>query len=110
MRSDSSYWAPAPHCLSSTVPDELVIGTVVAVDEHPGARAPSLLLTLDLGTYGRYEVVLPTGAYEARDLQGSQIVCRREDDGATVVGAHSHGRGFVPLRPWGEVEPGTLLG
>ncbi len=89
--------------------DELVIGTVVRVDEHPGARAPSLLLTLDLGPYGMHEVALPTGAYEPHDLQGAQIACRREDDGATVVGAHSHGRGFVPLRPWDEVEPGTLL-
>ena len=89
--------------------DELVIGTVVRVDEHPGARAPSLLLTLDLGRYGTHEVVLPTGAYEASDLQGAQIACRREADGATVVGAHSHGSGFVPLRPWEDVEPGTLL-
>ena len=89
--------------------DEIVIGTVVRVDEHPGARAPSLLLTLDLGTYGTHEVVLPTGAYEAGDLQGAQIACRREVDGATVLGAHSHGRGFVPLRPWEDVEPGTLL-
>jgi hypothetical protein len=68
-----------------------------------------LLLTLDLGTYGTHEVVLPTGAYEAHDLQGAQIACRREVDGATVLGAHSHGTGFVPLRPWGDVEPGTLL-
>ena len=89
--------------------DEIVIGTVVRVDEHPGARAPSLLLTLDLGTYGTHEVVLPTGAYDAGDLQGAQIACRREVDGATVLGAHSHGRGFVPLRPWEDVEPGTLL-
>jgi hypothetical protein len=99
----------AQRFLSSKVADELVIGTVVGVDEHPGARAPSLLLTLDLGTYGTHEVVLPTGAYEAHDLQGAQIACRREDDGATVLGAHSHGTGFVPLRPWGDVEPGTLL-
>jgi tRNA-binding EMAP/Myf-like protein len=89
--------------------DEIVIGTVVRVDEHPGARAPSLLLTLDLGTYGTHEVVLPTGSYEAGDLQGAQIACRREVDGATVVGAHSHGKGFVPLRPWEDVEPGTVL-
>jgi tRNA-binding EMAP/Myf-like protein len=99
----------AQRFLSSKVADELVIGTVVGVDEHPGARAPSLLLTLDLGTYGTHEVVLPTGAYEAHDLQGAQIACRREVDGATVLGAHSHGTGFVPLRPWGDVEPGTLL-
>lgn len=89
--------------------DELLIGTVVRVEEHPGARAPSLLLTLDLGTSGTHEVVLPTGAFEPQDLKGAQLACRREDDGATVIGAHSHGKGFVPLRPWDDVEPGTLL-
>jgi tRNA-binding EMAP/Myf-like protein len=91
------------------VADELVIGTVLQVDEHPGARAPSFLLKLDLGTYGTHDVVLPTGAFEPKDLVGAQIACRREDDGAIVVGAHSHGKGFVPLRPWSDVEPGTLL-
>jgi hypothetical protein len=91
------------------VADELVVGTVLRVEEHPGARAPSFLLTVDLGTYGTHEAVLPTGAFEQKDLEGAQLVCRREDDGATVVGAHSHGKGFVPLRPWAGVEPGTLL-
>jgi hypothetical protein len=91
------------------VADEIVIGTVLRVDEHLGARAPSLLLTLDLGTYGIHEVVLPTRAFEPQELEGAQLACRREDDGATLVGAHSHGKGFVPLRPWGDVEPGTLL-
>jgi hypothetical protein len=91
------------------VAEELVIGTVLGVAEHPGARAPSLLLTLDLGTYGTHDVVLPTTSVEAQDLEGAQIACRRADDGATVVGAHSHGKGFVLLRPWSDVEPGTLL-
>jgi hypothetical protein len=100
---------PAQRSLSSSVADELVIGTVLRVEEHTGARAPSLLLTLDLGSYGTHEVVLPAGSVEAAELEGAQIACRREADGATVLGAHSHGRGFVPLRPWGEVEPGTLL-
>jgi hypothetical protein len=90
------------------VPDELVVGTIVSVDEHPGARAPSLLLTLDLGTYGTAQAVL-SGNYGADDLQGTQIVCRREDNGAIVVGAHSHGKGVVLLRPEQEVEPGTLV-
>jgi hypothetical protein len=91
------------------VADELVVGTVVRVDEHPGARAPSYLLTLDLGTYGTHEVALPTGAFTPAELEGAQLACRREEDGATVLGAHSHGKGFVPLRPWQDVEPGTLL-
>jgi hypothetical protein len=91
------------------VADELVIGTVVRVEQHPGARAPSLLLTVDLGTYGTHEAVLPTGAYEAQELERAQILCRRESDGATVVGAHSHGRGLVLIQPADEVEPGTLV-
>jgi tRNA-binding EMAP/Myf-like protein len=91
------------------VADELVIGTITRVEVHPGARAPSLLLTVDLGTYGTQEVVLPTGAYEAAELERAQILCRREPGGAAVVGAHSHGRGLVLVRPANEVEPGTLV-
>ena len=89
--------------------DELVIGTVVGVDEHPGARAPSFLLTVDLGTYGTHEIVIAAGTIERDDLKGAQIACRRVDDGATILGAHSHAAGFVPIRPWKDVEPGTLL-
>lgn len=91
------------------MPDELVVGTIVGVDEHPGARAPSLLLTVDLGPYWTEEAVLPTGSYEPSELQGTQGVCRRDPDGAVVVGAHSHGKGFVLLHPAGNVEPGTLV-
>ena len=89
--------------------DELLVGTIVRVEEHPGARAPSLLLTLDLGAQGMHDAVLSTGAYERSDLQGTQILCRREADGAVVVEAHSHGKGVVLLRPDQEVEPGTLV-
>ena len=89
--------------------DELVVGTIVGAAEHPGARAPSLLLTVDLGAYGVHESVLPTGSYEAAELEGTQLVCKRETDGAMVIGAHSHGTGFVLLRPAAEVEPGTLI-
>jgi streptomycin 6-kinase len=91
------------------VADELVIGTIVRADEHPGARAPSLLLTVELGTYGTVEAVLSSGAYEAEELVGAQIVCRREADGAVVVAAHSHGKGLVLLRPHEQVEPGTVV-
>jgi hypothetical protein len=89
--------------------DELVVGTIVAVDEHPGARAPSLLLTVDLGTYGRHELVLSTGTLEAGALEGTQLLCRREADSPAVVAAHSHGKGLVLLRPDEQVEPGTLV-
>jgi hypothetical protein len=91
------------------VPDELVVGTIVRVAEHPGARAPSLLLTIDLGPHGVEEAVLPTGSYEPNELQGTQIVCHRASEGAVPVGAHSHGKGFVLLQPVNDVEPGTLV-
>jgi hypothetical protein len=52
---------------------------------------------------------LPTGSYDAAELTGTQIVCRRDVDGAVVVGAHSHTAGLVLLRPQREVEPGTLV-
>ena len=85
------------------------MGTVLAAEQQPGARAPALLLTLDLGTYGTEQAVMPAGSYDADDLVGTQLVCRREDDGAIVLGAHSHGKGAVPLRPDTDVEPGTLV-
>ena len=88
--------------------DELLVGTVVAAEPQPGSRAPALLLTLDLGTYGTAQAVFP-GTHDADELRGTQLLCRREDDGAIVVAAHSHGKGMVPLRPDVEVEPGTLV-
>jgi tRNA-binding EMAP/Myf-like protein len=91
------------------VSDELVVGTILRADEHPGARAPSLLLTLDLGPHGTDEVVLSTGSYEPGELEGTQIVCRRDPEGTVVVGAHSHGSGLVLLRPDQGVEPGTVV-
>jgi hypothetical protein len=89
--------------------DELVVATIVEAEPQPGARAPALLLTLDLGTYGSEQAVMQAGSYEGDELVGTQIVCRRADDGAVVVAARSHGKGDVPLRPDAEVEPGTLV-
>jgi hypothetical protein len=91
------------------VADELLVGTIVAAEQQPGARAPALLLTIDLGSYGREQTVMPSGTYDADELQGTQIVCRRAEGGAIVLTAHSHGKGAVPLRPDTEVEPGTLV-
>jgi hypothetical protein len=90
------------------VADELLVGTVFAAEQQTGARAPGLLLTLDLGTYGTAQGVLP-GTHDADAVVGTQLVCRRDDDGAIVVGAHSHAKGVVPLRPDVDVEPGTLV-
>ena len=88
---------------------ELLVGRIEQVSEHPGARAPSYLVTLDLGAHGRHDVVLPTRDYGRDELVGAGILCRRDGDEVLVVGAHSHGSGFVLLRPDRHVEPGTLV-
>jgi hypothetical protein len=88
---------------------KLAVARVVAVDEHQGGRAPSLLLTLDLGPGGVHQAVLSTRDYAAEELLGTQLLCRREGGEVVVVGAHSHGRGLVLLRPDHEVEDGTLV-
>ncbi len=87
----------------------LAIGTIVAVVEHPGARAPAYLLTLDLGSQGRHECSVPRGDYRPDDLEGTQVLCAREGDEVSVVAAHSHARGLVLLRPDREVEDGSLI-
>jgi hypothetical protein len=89
------------------VADELVVATVSAAEPQPGARAPALLLTLDLGTYGMQQAVMQGD--DADSLVGTQLVCRRADDGAVIVAARSHAKGDIPLRPDTDVEPGTLV-
>jgi hypothetical protein len=92
------------------VADELVVGTVVAAAHPPGTRVAALLLTVDLGPRGSRDALLPTGSYEPSELEGTQVVCRLDEDGTAVVaGAASHGKGFVLLRPDDEVEPGTIV-
>jgi hypothetical protein len=91
------------------VADELLVASIVQAVQQPGARAPALLLTLDLGTYGTEQAVMPAGSYDADAIVGTQLVCRREEGGAVVVGARSHAKGDVPLRPDVDVEPGTLV-
>jgi tRNA-binding EMAP/Myf-like protein len=87
----------------------VAVGRVVSVSEHAGARAPSYLLTVDLGTQGRHECSVPQGTYEPADLEGTQIVCARDGDELIVLAARSHGGGFVLLRPDRDVEDGTIV-
>jgi hypothetical protein len=89
------------------VADELVVASVTAAEPQPGARAPALLLTLDLGTYGHEQAVVQGD--DPQLFVGTQIVCRRDADGAVVAAARSHAQGDVPLRPDRDVEPGTLV-
>jgi hypothetical protein len=85
------------------------VGRIVAVAEHAGARAPSYLLTVDLGPSGRHECSIPRGEHEPSDLEGRQVVCARDGDDVLVLAAHSHAHGLVLLRPERDVEDGTVI-
>ncbi len=86
---------------------DLAVGRVVAAEPHPGARAPSYLVTVDLGGRGLRATTLPAGDYEAAELLGRQVVCALEDDEVTVLAARARGRGLVLLRPDRDVDEGT---
>jgi tRNA-binding EMAP/Myf-like protein len=87
----------------------VIVGRVVEVSEHAGARAPAYLLTIDLGTQGVYECSVPRGDYKEAELEGAQVVCARDGDEYVVLAAHSHAHGVVLLRPDREVEPGSIV-
>ena len=87
----------------------LVVGRITAVDEHPGSRAPSFLVTVDLGGAGSREASITAGAYARDELLGRQVVCVPEGDGAVVIGAHSRETGLVLLVPEREVEDGSAV-
>ena len=87
----------------------VAVGRVVAVTEHPGARAPAFLLTIDLGPQGRHECSVPRGDYDASELEGAQVVCARDGDEYALLAAHSHTHGAVLLRPDREVEDGSVV-
>lgn len=88
----------------------LTVGRIVAVVDHVGARAPSYLLTVDVGPQGRHECSIPRSDYELGDLEGTQIVCARRGEELVVLAAHSHAGGIVLLRPERDVEEGTVVG
>jgi hypothetical protein len=88
---------------------ELLVGRVVAVDDHPGSRAPSYLLRLDLGPRGEVETSVERGSYEREELADAQVVVALRGEEALVLGARSHAAGLVLLRPDREVEDGTLV-
>jgi tRNA-binding EMAP/Myf-like protein len=88
---------------------DLVVGTIAEARDHPGARAPSYLLTIDLGGRGRREAGLPSAGHEREDLVGRQVICALEGDEMRVLGAHSHAQGLVLLGPEREVEDGSVV-
>jgi tRNA-binding EMAP/Myf-like protein len=88
---------------------ETVVGRVVAADDHPGARAPSYLLRVEVGGGREVEASVERGPYEREALVGRQVVVALEGEEATLVAAHSHASGRVLLAPDREVDPGTVV-
>jgi hypothetical protein len=83
---------------------ELIVGRVLAVDDHPGARAPSFLLRVDLGGRGVRDAQMEPGDYTKDELVGTLVVV---GDGI-VLAARSHA-GVRLVRPDGDVDPGTIV-
>jgi tRNA-binding EMAP/Myf-like protein len=88
---------------------ELIVGRVLAVSDHPGARAPSYLLRVDLGGRGEREAQMEPGGYAKDELEGTLVVVSVGGDEAIVLAARSHAAGPVLVRPDSAVEPGTLV-
>jgi tRNA-binding EMAP/Myf-like protein len=86
---------------------ELIVGRVLSVDDHPGARPPSYLLRVDLGGRGERDAQMEPGSYTKDELVGSLVVLSIDDE-AIVLAAHAHA-GLRLVRPDGEVEPGTVV-
>ena len=87
---------------------ELLVGRILAVADHPGARGPSYLVRLDLGTRGEREAQLEPGMNRRDDLVGMLVVVSVDDE-AIVLCARSHEKGAIPIRPEQDVEPGTVV-
>ncbi|HZQ80384.1 MAG TPA: hypothetical protein VFB25_00255 [Gaiellaceae bacterium] len=88
---------------------ELIVGRVLSVGDHPGARGPSFLLEVDLGPRGTREAQMEPGGYTKDGLEGTLVVLSIEEDEAIVLAARSHAAGPRVVRPDGDVEPGTLV-
>ena len=89
---------------------ELAVGRIVDAGQQPGARGPSLLVTVDLGPRGRREGTVAMPATAAEELVGRQVVCVLDPDELLVLGVRSHAHGFVLLTPEREVEDGSIVG
>ena len=88
---------------------QLVVGRVLKAGPHPGARAPSLLLQVDLGGLGTREASVESAGIESGQLHDVLIVCAVHGDEVVVLAARSHAHGSVLVRPDREVEPGTIV-
>ncbi len=88
---------------------ELLVGRVLEVSDHPGARAPSLLLRMDFGPRGEYEVQVEPGPHDKTDFVGRLFVASLSGGGAIALMARSHEQGAVLVAPVSEVDAGTLV-
>jgi len=86
---------------------ELIVGRVMSADDHPGSRAPSYLLRVDLGGRGEREAQMEPGDYAKDELVGLLVVLSIDDE-TIVLAARTHG-GPRLVRPDGDVEPGTIV-
>ncbi|HEV2591476.1 MAG TPA: hypothetical protein VGU02_06235 [Gaiellaceae bacterium] len=87
---------------------ELIAGRVLSVNDHPGARAPSFLLRVDLGGRGEREAQMEPGDYDKDELVGRTVIVSIADDEAIVLAARSHD-GSRLVVPDGDVPPGTVV-
>ena len=86
---------------------DLVVGRVLSVDDHPGSRAPSYLVRVDLGGRGERDAQMEPGDYKKDDLVGRLVVVSLDDE-AIVVAARSHDGARIVV-PDGDVAPGTVV-
>jgi tRNA-binding EMAP/Myf-like protein len=86
---------------------DLIVGRVLAVDDHPGARAPSYLLRVDLGGRGERDAQMEPGDYTKDELVGRMVVVSLNDE-AIVLAARAHD-GVRLVVPDADVAPGTLV-
>jgi tRNA-binding EMAP/Myf-like protein len=86
---------------------DLIVGRILSVSDHPGARGPSFLVEVDLGGRGVREAQMEPGEYAKDELEGTLVVVSIADE-AIVLAARSHD-GPRLVRPDADVEPGTLV-
>ena len=87
---------------------DLIVGRIVEASDHPGSRAPSYSLRVDVGPRGVIDAQMEPGNHTKDALVGTLVVVSVDDE-AIVVCARSHGHGPVLVRPDEDVEPGTIV-
>jgi hypothetical protein len=80
---------------------------VLSVTDHPGSRAPSYLVRVDLGGRGERDAQMEPGEYKKDDLIGRLVVVSLDDE-PIVLAARSHD-GSRLVVPDGDVAPGTVV-